>query len=409
MKRWIRITLLALWPLTSCGPQADVKPVKDKPAAAKLERADKDGAVKITLAPQAEARLGLVTVPARRERIARTKTLAGFVERPPDSDILVRAPFAGSVRSAANGIPRAGATVAAGAELLQLEVWITPNEQAQIARLRQDLALSRAQARGVLERAQARLAVTKIAVDRAEALLAQDAGSARARDDALGEHQIATTELEAARALEAELAKLDFDALDGEGARIPILASAKAQVLDVTVGAGQRVEAGALLLTLARLDSPWLRVPLYVGDLADAALDRDVTWTTSADSEAAPRRARPTVAPPSANALAATVDAWFEVEGPNDDLRPGQRVDVTVALRGDEERLAAPWSGVLFDEQGATWVYVRVADHVYSRRRIELVRRSGDLALIARGLTVGDEVVSEAAAELFGVEFGVGK
>ena len=390
--------------LAGCGPEGAAQ-AQSKPAPAKLTKSDGAGVGTITLTQEAESRLGLRVVAARVERIERARTRAGFVERAPDSDVVVRAPFAGVVRASAAGIPRAGTRVQPGRELLWLEPWISPSERAQFTKLHQELNLTRVQSRGALQRALAREAAAMIAVERAQSLLAQDAGSARARDDARGEHEVAVAELAAARALEETLSALSVGDVP---ARIPILASGDAQIVDVAVAADQSVEAGATLMTLARRDALWLRVPIYVGDLGELATDRDVSWSTGS-ARGEPRIARPIDAPPSADAAAATVDAWYAVEGVDDELRPGQRVDVTLRERGDEDVLAVPWSAVLYDSQGLTWVYVRVAELTFERRRVEIERRSGDLAVIVAGLAPGVEVVAEAAAELFGVEFGAGK
>ena len=47
--------------------------------------------------------------------------------------------------------------------------------------------------------------------------------------------------------------------------------------------------------------------------------------------------------------------------------------------------------------------------HVFSRRRVEVSHTSGGLAVLARGLSEGDMVVTAGAAEIYGTEFGVGK
>ena len=47
--------------------------------------------------------------------------------------------------------------------------------------------------------------------------------------------------------------------------------------------------------------------------------------------------------------------------------------------------------------------------NVYARRRVEVARHVGNRAVISRGISQGTSVVTVATAELFGVEFGVGK
>ena len=62
----------------------------------------------------------------------------------------------------------------------------------------------------------------------------------------------------------------------------------------------------------------------------------------------------------------------------------------------------------MHDAQGGTWVYEQTKPHTYVRRRVDLSRVQGDLAILARGPAPGTVVVIEGAAELFGTEFGAG-
>jgi hypothetical protein len=71
--------------------------------------------------------------------------------------------------------------------------------------------------------------------------------------------------------------------------------------------------------------------------------------------------------------------------------------------------LVVPWSAVTHDINGGAWVYENVAPQQYARRRVEVRRVVGPLAVLARGPAVGAKVVTAGVAELFGTEFGTGK
>ena len=98
----------------------------------------------------------------------------------------------------------------------------------------------------------------------------------------------------------------------------------------------------------------------------------------------------------------------FEVPG-SSTLSPGERVNVRLTGKGTETALVVPHSALLNDIHGGTWVYVRTAPHVYVRRRVEVQDIVNDLVLLSRGPDVNTPVVTNGAAELYGVEFGVGK
>jgi hypothetical protein len=115
------------------------------------------------------------------------------------------------------------------------------------------------------------------------------------------------------------------------------------------------------------------------------------------------------MAPPSANPSAASVDLFYQLQGSGETpLRPGERVTVQLPLKTTERGLVVSDRAVLYDISGGTWVYEDRGGGTYARRRIEIARHSGNLAIIARGIDAGTRVVTAGAAELFGTEFGAG-
>lgn len=74
-----------------------------------------------------------------------------------------------------------------------------------------------------------------------------------------------------------------------------------------------------------------------------------------------------------------------------------------------EERLVVPYSAVMYHYDGTTWSYTRAGDLTYVREQIDIDYIEGDTAVLHSGPPVGTEVVSVGAAELYGVEFGIGK
>jgi hypothetical protein len=87
----------------------------------------------------------------------------------------------------------------------------------------------------------------------------------------------------------------------------------------------------------------------------------------------------------------------------------GQRVGVTLSLRGEEESLVVPWAAVLHDVQGGQWVYENTGPQIFVRRRVQIARVAGAAAVLTSGPKPGAKVVTDGAAELFGTEFGAGK
>ncbi len=234
------------------------------------------------------------------------------------------------------------------------------------------LAQSQIDADGLVEQAKLTLDAAKVALARAEQLLKDKAGSARVVDETKAQVGAAEAGLRTAQARRELLGP-------------PVLDAANQPVL-------------------------WLRVPVYVGDLAKLNTSGEARVGGLNDAAGTPTlAAKPVSAPPSANAAASTIDLFYEVTNTGGALRLGQKVGVTIPFRGEEESLVAPWSAVMHDVQGGTWVYENTGPHAFSRRRVQVSRVAGADAVLSGGVKPGAKVVVTGAAELFGTEFGVGK
>lgn len=298
----------------------------------------------LTLTPEAEKRLGIVTTPVERRKLARTRLFGGEIILP------ARA---------------AGDTNAPRQSLFTILPSLSPADLVRVAQ-------SQIDADGQVDQAKVQLDAARVALARAEQLLRDKAGIARSVDEARVQVSLAESGLRTAHA------------------RRDLLGPA---VLDAT--------------NPSRL---WIRVPVYAGDLArvhSAAEARAGSLSGNVDANA--WAAKPVSAPPSANAAAATVDLYYEIQNPDGALRLGQRVGVHVPLREDGESLVVPFSAIVHDVQGGAWVYEKSAPQSYTRRRVQMQRVVDGFAALAGGVKPGASIVTTGVAELFGTEFGAGK
>ncbi len=190
----------------------------------------------------------------------------------------------------------------------------------------------------------------------------------------------------------------------------PIAAPIAGMVLRVHASAGLQVTAGAPLVELADLGRLWVRVPVYVGDLGSIDGSKDARIAgPGAPPGAEGKGARPVAAPPSAHPGDAAADLFYEVDNADGALRPGQKVGALLPLKSGEEALVVPWSAVVHDPHGGTWVYEKVDELKFTRRRIEVRAVEGTLAVLARGPGAGAEIVAVGALELYSTEFFVSK
>jgi multidrug efflux pump subunit AcrA (membrane-fusion protein) len=200
------------------------------------------------------------------------------------------------------------------------------------------------------------------------------------------------------------------EASTGRATPIDIVAPESGIIRALSALPGQNVPAGGALLEIVGLSEIWVRVPVYVGDVDSIAADEPAAiGPLNMRAGASTWPGRIVVAPPSANALASTVDFYYSVDNSEAMLRPGQRVGSTLMLVGTKESLTVPWSAVVHDIHGGDWVYVVAGERKYRRERVVVDRVVGRDAVLARGPGAGTEVVADGAIELFGAETGFSK
>ena len=92
-----------------------------------------------------------------------------------------------------------------------------------------------------------------------------------------------------------------------------------------------------------------------------------------------------------------------------------KRLDIRTALvteekspRADETHRAVPYSSLIYDPQGSTWVYTSPKPRVFVREQVDGDFIQGDVAYLSQGPEVGTRIASLGVAELYGTEFEVG-
>jgi hypothetical protein len=312
--------------LAGCGAEKPAPPKPPSKAEAVVHEAD---LLRLTLTPEAQQRLGIRTVTVADGTSARIREVGGELVVP--------------------GLGPAGVPTGSTSNIAQI-------------------AAAQAAADGEVARTTAQLRLATIARDRAAALVREEAGSVRARD-------------------EAEAA----------------LAAARAAA---DVAREQRRQLGPAVASMASQPLLWVRVPVFGSDVQAIDRARPAMIRPLGDPAASPQSARPVSAPPSANAVAGTVDLFYALDNRARTWRVVQRVAVALPMGGAMQGLTVPTAAIVRDINGGEWVYRKTGPGTYLRQRIEIASVSGDTALLARGLDRGAEIVTDGAAELFGTEFG---
>ena len=94
--------------------------------------------------------------------------------------------------------------------------------------------------------------------------------------------------------------------------------------------------------------------------------------------------------------------------------KAAERLDIQTSVVRDEQlngsqRKVVPYAAVIYDLQGATWLYTNPAPLTFVRESITVDFIEGDSAVLVEGPASGTEVVIVGVAELYGTETGVSK
>lgn len=362
-----------------------------------------DQATAITLTPEAEARLGIKTAVIARKPMKRVRQFGGEVLVPSGKSVIVSAPLAGILKPIPGITLAAGLPVKAGKPLVHLSPLLDPVG-------RTNLVASRLDAENLVSNAKEQLKVATIALSRAKNLLKDGAGRQRDVDDAQGAFDIAKQSLDAAKArfdlLRRVLGELEL----GTSSTIPIEAPQSGVLRTVSALPGQSVPSGAALFEVMDVDTVWVRVPVYVGDVVELDAAASAAIGGLIDRAGSTRRlAKPVAAPPAANPAPGTVDLIYELDNREAGFRPGERVGAALPLKSPAESLCVEWSAIVYDIHGGAWVYVRTAPRSYARKRVVVRNVSDGLAALDSGPPPGTTVVAVGAAELFGADAGFSK
>lgn len=91
--------------------------------------------------------------------------------------------------------------------------------------------------------------------------------------------------------------------------------------------------------------------------------------------------------------------------------KAAQRLGMTTAnvVAGPSSgELSIPYSSLLYDPDGKTFVYTSPKNLVFTRAEVTVERTTAGTVVLSAGPAVGTAVVTVGAAELFGVDTGVG-
>jgi RND family efflux transporter MFP subunit len=380
--------------LAACSKEKPAE--KTVPATVDNARTESDLA-RLTLTEKAVQRLGIRTVRIDERPMSRNKVFPGEIVPVSGQSVAVTSPVAATVLLPRSGfLPLAGKKVTQGQELYRLVV--LPSER--------DLLGAQAEA----GQRQVQYEVAQEKVKRATRMFQEGSGSQRALQEAEAELAAARASLLVVRS-RVQLLRGDNTGAAAHLSSLVIKAPISGTIQRVYFAPNQVVAANTPVIDLVSLDKVWVRVPVYAGDQAQVEARQPASVRQLSDLSTSARlfRARPIPSPVTADPLTTSVDLFYELPNPGNRFRPGQRVSVSLSLKGTSVATVTPYASLIYDIHGGSWVYENPEPGVFVRSRVEVDYIAGNLAVLRRGPAKGTAVVTDGAAELFGTEFGGGK
>ncbi|MFH0988426.1 MAG: efflux RND transporter periplasmic adaptor subunit [bacterium] len=380
--------------MMSCGKDAASK--KESPAEIKNPVAESE-LTTITLTEKAEQRLGIETVAAASTSLPHVLTLGGEVIALPGCDATIVAPLTGTVRNARTSrIVSTGTRVSKGQEVLRLLV--LPPEKDLIS-AQEEFAVKEIELKNASEK-----------LKRAEQLIQDRAISEKVLQETQAQFAAARGAMTAAKARMQLFSSSTSDSVEGNLSTLVLVSPFDGVIQRIFVTSGQTIPASTPMFEVAKLNPVWIKVPVYVGDVA--RIDRKKAATITPMGASSLRQvvlAQPVEGPPLSDASSATSDLFYKVDNTAGHFRIGEKLMITLPLNTSSATLVVPIAAILYDIHGNSWVYVKASTRTYTRRRVEVSYCVQSFAVVSKGITAGDQVVTSGAAEIFGTEFGGGK
>ena len=384
------------WPAeVASAPSPGAPPIPAGQTPSQVTNARPEGSLTtVTLTPEAEVRLGVELATIERRNVQRTRIIGGEVIIPPGRSMTVSAPFPGIVLPPERGdIPLAGVELTHGAVVLRVQP--LPAD-VDVLRLRTDARIVEDQIKQARQRA-----------DHARTMHARGEMSVAERD-------AAERYLKAAEALQPP-ANSQYSVLESgiapsndESNAVTMAAPRAGLLQNVHTSTGRVVALGDPLFEIVAQNELWIKVPVYAGDMSAFDTASGIRAIPLGGRDTGPGIAlRPVSGPRTGDPRSASIDLFYTFDNGPGRLRPGERVRVTMPLRGATQGTVVPLSAIFRDIYDGAWVYENTAPRTYVRRRVNVLYVVDEVAVIGNGPPVGTKVVSAGVAEIAGTEFGM--
>jgi multidrug efflux pump subunit AcrA (membrane-fusion protein) len=158
---------------------------------------------------------------------------------------------------------------------------------------------------------------------------------------------------------------------------------------------GEMAAAGTPLLTVMDISQVIARA--HIPQPEAALLKVGDKATIKAPGEDAPLEGKITVVSPALDPNSTTVEVWIQAKNPQQHLKPGTSVQLSMLARTLPDALVIPAGALLTAQDGSTSVMLVGSDNHAHKTNVRVGIRQDERVQITEGLNAGDKVVASGA------------
>ncbi len=166
-------------------------------------------------------------------------------------------------------------------------------------------------------------------------------------------------------------------------------------VADRPLYPGEMAAAGAPLLTVMDISQVIARA--HIPQPEAALLKAGDLATITVPGEENPIEGKITVVSPALDPNSTTVEVWVQIKNPDQRLKPGTSVQLSMLAQTIPNALVIPAAALLTAQDGTTSVMQVSGDDHAHQKNVRVGIRQGDSVQIVEGLQAGDRVVASGA------------
>jgi len=166
-------------------------------------------------------------------------------------------------------------------------------------------------------------------------------------------------------------------------------------VTDRPLYPGEMAATGTPIVTVMDISQVIAKAHIPQPEAALLKVGDKATITVPGESE--PVDAKVTVVSPALDPNSTTVEVWVQAKNPDQRLKPGTSVQVSMLAQTIPDAVVIPATALLTGQDGTTSVMLVGADNRAHQKPVSVGIRQGDQVQITEGLQAGDRVIASGA------------